>query len=363
METSEKGHGVNAPDGRAGRIVRGIAVCALMLVSMGGGYFLRVLKEPAVVEKSSRPEENNYEIRGGRIGLTNPLLDCEVAGYRRGRELRPFKQEIEALVNRLIAARDAERISVYFRDLDNGPFFGIREEEVFTGASLLKVPTVVAALLQAEQSPGFLARVVRFDGYADEDALGQYAPEQKLERGQSYSVNELLRRAASLSDNAAAGVLNRLVAPEYIARVYRELGVAQSSPGQPGLRSVTPLGYGRIFRVLYNASYLERPLSERALELFAGSAFRDGLAAGVSPGTTVAHKFGIYSIPGRVQTAQLHDCGIVYRPGRPYFLCVMTEGRDVDILAAAIRQISREVFHAVDSQSGPVPGQNHAPVR
>lgn len=73
--------------------------------------------------------------------------------------------------------------------------------------------------------------------------------------------------------------------------------------------------------------------------------------AGVPPGTTVAHKFGIYSIPGTTKTAQLHDCGIIYRPGRPYFLCVMTEGQDADTLAGAIRQISRAVFLAVDTQS------------
>ena len=124
---------------------------------------LRGLRQPAVVEMQ------DYEIRGGTGGLTNPLLDCEVSGYRRGRELRPFKREIVALVDRLIAENAAQRISLYFRDLDNGPFFGIREEESFTGASLLKVPTIVAVLLQAGDNPGLLTRMVRFEGYPDEE--------------------------------------------------------------------------------------------------------------------------------------------------------------------------------------------------
>jgi beta-lactamase class A len=328
-----------------------------MLGSMGVGYRLHGLRQPDIADGQS------YEIRSGSGGLTNPLLDCEVAGYRRGRELRPFKREIEALVDRLIAGRAAERISLYFRDLDNGPFFGIREEEGFTGASLLKVPTVMAALLQTEDSPGFLARVVRFEGYPDEDSPGQYVPEQRLVRGQGYPVDQLLLRAAAYSDNAAVGVLNRLVGPAYIARVYRELDVPRPPPDQPAARSITPLGYGRLFRVLYNASFLDRPLSERALSYFAASSFHAGLEAGVPAGTTVAHKFGIYWIPGRTATAQLHDCGIVYRPGRPYFLCVMTEGRDVDALAEAIRQISREVFLAIDTQSEPFPGVGVEPLR
>ena len=212
-------------------------------------------------------------------------------------------------------------------------------------------------MLQAENAPSFLARMVRFEGYPDEDSPGQYVPKVSLARGQVYTVDELLRRAATYSDNAAVGLLNRIVSPEYLARVYREFEIPDPPPDQPGARTITPRGYGRFFRVLYNASYLDRSFSARALGYFAKSDFHDGLEAGVPPGTTIAHKFGIYSIPGRTRTAQLHDCGIVYRPGRPYFLCVMTEGRDADALAAVIREISRGVFLAVDSQSGPLPGE------
>ena len=350
------GEGVRATRRRPRRIAGVLLLGILTLGSMGIGYHLRGLRPPEIAE------EQNYEIRGGMTGLTNPLLDCEVAGYRRGRELRPFKPEIETLVERLIAGGEAQRVSLYFRDLDNGPFFGIREEELFTGASLLKVPLVMAALLQTQDRPGFLARTVRFEDYPDEDSPGQYVPEQRLVRGQIYPVDELLRRAAAQSDNAATGVLNRIVEPKYVGRVYHELDLSLSPTGQTGARSISPRSYGRLFRVLYNASYLERPLSERALGYFAESTFRAGLAAGVPPGTTVAHKFGIYSIPGRTPTAQLHDCGIVYRPGRPYFLCVMTEGRDPDTLASVIRQISREVYLAIDSPPVPFPGWGGAPV-
>lgn len=324
---------------------------------MGAGYLLRGLRQPDV------PEQQSYEIRSGAAGLTNPLLECEVTGYRRGRELRPFKAEIEALVDRLVAGHAAERISLYFRDLDNGPWFGIREQELFTGASLLKVPIIMATLLEAEDHPAFLERLIRFESYPDEDSPGQYVPEKGLEPGRTYPVEELLRRAAAYSDNAAVGVLSRIVGPEYLARIYRDLDVPLSPPDQPGARSISPLSYGHLFRVLYNTSYLSHALSERALGYFAASTFHAGLEGDVPPGTIVAHKFGIYSFPGRTATAQLHDCGIVYRPGRPYFICVMTEGHDADTLAEVIRKISREVFLAVDTQSGPLPGAGGKPLR
>lgn len=203
---------------------------------MGVGYLLHGLREPDVAYQQS------YEIRGSSGGLTNPLLDYEVSGYRRGRELRPFKREIEGLVDRMIAAHTAERISIYFRDLDNGPSFGIRAQEGFIGASLLKVPTVMAALLQAEDNPGFLTRTVRFEGYPGEDSPSQYVPEQRMARGLVYTVDELHLRAAAFSDNAAVGVLNRITSPQYITRVFRELDVPHPPPEQPGARSITPNG-------------------------------------------------------------------------------------------------------------------------
>lgn len=348
----------SAPPARSRRAARMLLLAALSLGSMAFGYLVRSQRPPDAGRREA------YEIRGGSTGLTNPLLECEVGASARGREPLSFRPEIEAIVDRLIAGHQAERIALYFRDLDNGPWFGIREQEPFTGASLLKVPTIVALLLQVEESPALLARKIRFEGYPDEDSPGQYVPEQRLVRGQVYTVDNLMLRAAAYSDNAAIGILNGLVRPEYLARVYRELDIVQPSQGPIGMRAISPLSYGHLFRVLYNASYLTRSLSEHGLRYFTQSAFHAGLEAGVPPGTTIAHKFGIYSLPGVTRSAQLHDCGIVYYPGRPYFLCVMTEGRDAERLAAAIGELSRTVFLSVAAQpDSPAGGKEWPPSR
>jgi hypothetical protein len=61
----------------------------------------------------------------------------------------------------------------------------------------------------------------------------------------------------------------------------------------------------------------------------------------------VAHKFGIRDIAGE-QEKQFHDCGIVYYPKRPYLLCVMTRGNDIQQAIAFIREVSRRVYDQVD---------------
>ena len=77
--------------------------------------------------------------------LINPLLDLEpTLDYS---ELRPFKHRIEQFIASTLRSDSVRHISVYFRDLNNGPLFGINEKERFTPASLLKVPLMIAVLI------------------------------------------------------------------------------------------------------------------------------------------------------------------------------------------------------------------------
>jgi hypothetical protein len=108
--------------------------------------------------------------------------------------------------------------------------------------------------------------------------------------------------------------------------------------------------YASFFRVLYNASYLGKQLSEWALATLAQSEFREGIVAGVPPAVPVAHKFGEHKdvATGEVQ---LHDCGIVYVPEHPYLLCVMTRGASFEHLDDAIASTSRLIFAQVAGQA------------
>jgi hypothetical protein len=60
----------------------------------------------------------------------------------------------------------------------------------------------------------------------------------------------------------------------------------------------------------------------------------------------VAHKYGERGIYEDTQLTgiELHDCGIVYAPGSPYYLCVMTRGKDTSKLAKVIASISAAVY-------------------
>jgi hypothetical protein len=124
----------------------------------------------------------------------------------------------------------------------------------------------------------------------------------------------------------------------------------------------SPQEYSHMFRALYNGSYLSHEASERALNLLSKTTFTDGLVAGVPANTIVSHKFGERSpwLEDHASSAseenvnQLHDCGIVYFPSHPYFLCVMTKGQagvDFPLLATVIQDISRVTWEHVNDKN------------
>lgn len=282
-------------------------------------------------------------------GLIHPLLDVE--DPVEFRELRPFKHRVEALISERLVRRQASHVSVYFRDLHNGPWFGVREREGFTPASLLKLPIMIAALKQAEEDPAFLRRRVihRESAIRGMNAAPQtVVPTKSLEEGRAYTVDDLLRLMVSHSDNRAKNVLVLMVPGPTIDAVFSDLGLSIPDVREPE-DSMSVKEYGTFFRILYNASYLGRAMSQKALEYLAASDFKEGLAAGVPQGVTVAHKFGERSLPSKGES-QLHDCGIVYHPRRPYTLCLMSRGRDLEALKATLREVSGLIYREVDAQ-------------
>ena len=277
--------------------------------------------------------------------LTHPLLDVQSAVELA--EVRPFRHEIQGAAREAVRSKKARFVSAYYRDLNNGPWFGVESQAKFTPASLLKVPVMLAVLRRAQDDPELLRRRAEYRTRAFPSVVPD-APEPDLEDGRSYTVDELLAAMIGRSDNNAAVALLSVIDRENLDRVFEDLGLLI-----PGHRSpqdeMTVQEYATFFRILYNASYLDRAMSERALGYLAESTFDAGLRAGVPRGVIVAHKFGERRFEGSSEI-QLHDCGIVYHPSRPYVLCVMTRGDAFEAQASVIALLSDLVYKRVDAE-------------
>lgn len=299
-------------------------------------------------------KEPTYEIRQGGYIFTNPLLDCETGREMLGNEeIKSFKRKLQELIEKKVDKKDAQYISVYFRDLNNGPWFGINEQEGFSPASLLKVPIMMAYFKLAETRPGLLSKQVVLDrGMEDENLMEFFKPSSAVEPGRSYTIEDLIYRMIVYSDNNAKQVLLSHIDGVSVVQPYLDMGM--EIPGSKQLENFMKVQeYASFFRVLFNATYLNREMSEKALEILSKVEFDKGLPGGV-PGLTVAHKFGerIIDNPDSPMNGlkQLHDCGIIYYPNRPYLLCIMTRGYDYMNMSEVISRISSFVYKEIEAQ-------------
>ena len=294
------------------------------------------------------PTFTNSCLREGQDSLINPLLECETLNKATNIEIKTFDQHIEQLVNQSKNEGKANKIAVYFRDLNNGPWFGINQDENFFPASLIKVPVMIAYFKKAEQEPQILEQELRFDeNIPDANNLQHFKPAQTIEVGKVYKISELIEKMVIYSDNNAYQLLLNHIGPESIMQVFRDLGLPP--PKYQDTEDVNSVhDYATFWRVLFNASYLNREDSKKALEILTKTIFSQGIVAGIPSNVQVAHKFGNYI---RGVEIQMHDCGIVYYPQKPYIACIMTRGTDVDKQIGVMQDISRKIYQEVNDQT------------
>lgn len=285
------------------------------------------------------------QIREGHGVLTNPLLECDVAAGAIDAPKVRFEKSLNTLVGNINGREGITGVAVYYRDLNNGPAFGVNQNLTFLPASLLKVPLMMAFLKHAESEPSLLDKTVVYNQKTEVIlAVPTILPEKKLSDGKEYGVEDLLQRMIAYSDNSAMELLYPLIPEREYAELYANLGIDDIRPDNPS-SSLTVNEYSTFFRVLFNASYLSQASSEKALQLLTQSSFNNGLRAGVPYQVQIAHKFGERDL-GDGQF-QLHDCGIVYVPKKPYLLCVMTRGNNQKTLETVIRDISKFTYEQV----------------
>lgn len=286
------------------------------------------------------------ERRAGQHEFINPLLECEGPEELKGREMVSLKGKIDALINEEIKKNKAKDVSVYFREMNGGQWFGIGDKGLFPPGSLLTMPVLIGYLKQAEAEPGILQRKIKFDSRL-QPYYHYINPSNTMEFGKSYTIEELIHRMIVYSDDNAAFLLIQHDNTKVYESVFKDLGL--TVPPETGAYGISALDYASFFRVLFNASYLNEEMSNLALKILNSADFNRGIVLGVPSNVPVTQKFGELTTE---DYKQFHDCGIVYYPNYPYLLCVMTMGDDYENLTSIIKEISVLTYDEIDRQRG-----------
>ncbi len=304
-------------------------------------------KSSAVSSSNECPPPPVIKYSSSGYSLANPLLLND--GREESNDLSALKSNINELIQQKIQIGEITTASIYFRNLNESKWMSINTNEVYSPASLLKVPILMVYLHDLEKNPSLLKKEIYYYPALENQFPVQTYEGKTIQPGKKYTILELLNLMIIHSDNAATTLLNmNLNEPEF-KKLFSDLGLIV-----PDLKNsnyeITVAGYSRFMRVLYNATYLTQENSDFALKLLSKVDYKEGIIKNIPQDIIVAHKFGEFGkkLPGGKYSSQLHESGIFFYKDKPYLLTVMTKGPNPKVLSNVLAEISGEVFKGMN---------------
>ena len=223
-------------------------------------------------------------------------------------------QLLDALHGALAEAEG--RVSVVVRNLEDGRYAAVSSTEVYYAASLFKLGILFEAFRQADAGVLDFGRIVTLEQkYADNDLgtlelLGLHA-------GDTLTVADAVRAMIIVSDTPSAVLLQDTVGGQTADATLRSLGIEDTSFNNRSLPA-TAADMSTLMEAVAAGAGVSGESKLRMLQLLLQEGYKDGVAAGLPEGTAIAHKTGSYS-------DATHDVALVWGPGGPYIISVMTD--------------------------------------
>lgn len=233
---------------------------------------------------------------------------------------------------RMLLGENLDGYAVVAVDLASGRSVSLNPASVFYSASIFKVWVMYEVYYQESLSLFRLSDDLVMTSYYDAFGLGPRA----TRLCQHLSVQEAMEAMMSVSDNAAAVLLQDLVGAPNINASLAALGLTDSALTPEDI-TVTAQDMALLLEFIASGKAVSRPASEQMAALLETESFDNGLAAGVPSEAVVAHKTGNWP------TAR-HDVGIVFGPRSTYVIAILSDNREGSYAMTA--QISQLVYEA-----------------
>lgn len=244
--------------------------------------------------------------------------------------IQPLRDKLNA-----IGTKD-EKVSIYFEFLNTGANIAVNKDSRYWPASLLKLPVSMAVAHKIERGDWVWGNELVLMTADKDDGFGTL---HKNSIGSRFTIEELVRRTLSDSDNTANFMLVRNLEPEEFQNIYDHLGFKDflSKEGKINAKQ-----YSVMFRSLYNASYLTEQSSQKILQFLEMTPFPEYAGSGIPKNTRFAHKIGVSE-----EKNVFLDSGIVYADQRPYILTIMIGTKDEVYAKEKMKEISSDVYNYI----------------
>ncbi|MDP9456195.1 MAG: class A beta-lactamase-related serine hydrolase [Actinomycetota bacterium] len=246
------------------------------------------------------------------------------------------------------AGRHAGRYGVVAFDPDSGSGVSLGGEQVFTAASVGKLPTLLALYRAAARGELDLDDKISilhedYQGYGT-GVLHNFAP------GTEITLRECAYYLVNKSDNTAWAMLDRRLG---VGTIQAEMAAIGAAGTDYGMGTTTPEDVFLMLRKISDPSFTDGKLSGEMISAMTDTAFEDRIPASLPPDVRVAHKIGSYE-------DSYGDAGIVFykdRDGvaRRYFIVVLSGGTGEGSARAAMQEISLTTYRHLAAPGGRAP--------
>ena len=235
-------------------------------------------------------------------------------------------------------------LGFYYKNLVTGYEFGIREEEAYLAASVIKLPLYFHVLNLCET--GVISRDTRLTVTAT-DKMPSCGALTLFTGDIDVDVQTLCRLMIDISDNTATNCLIRLCTIPGANDGFRKMGLEKtvlrrllfdSEASAAGLQNtVSPKEMGMLLERLYLETYISPAVSREAMTTLHRQQI-DHKLGGKLFDAPIAHKTG--------EDEDLsNDVGIVFAP-QPFVICFTGHDTDVYRWEDLMRRSAYDLYHA-----------------
>jgi beta-lactamase class A len=287
--------------------------------------------------------------KGSNSGSSEEKIPVQIGDSSRFAGIVPLGKEISRLdsqVKTLMARYNYLSPGMFFLDLETGDYLDYNGEKVFSAASTIKFPILVALFEEIDAGRVKLNETLtmRRDLMAEGSGTFQY------ERpGSKYSLLTTATKMITISDNTATNmIIDRLGGRAKLNQRFQAWGlqntVIRNLLGDfKGTNTTSPKDLVRLSALVANNQLLSSKSRSQALDMMRHVENKSLLQAGLGKGAVIAHKTGTLGVV-------LGDAGIIELPsGKRYLAGIMVrrpfgDGRAKEF----INQVSRMVYGYLD---------------